>query len=223
MDRQTVLDSADTDFTSLVGIREVQAFEAKQQWPDLVLATSRWEFAKDVAAMANGGGGRIIFGLATQRLVAEQADETSAVHLIDRATVDVAKAMGILDQHVVPKLRDVRIEFVEAQGQAPKGIVLVDVPRPSSKVILCKAMEGNEALKEYLFGFAERDRDVTRNWTRDDVARMIRSGTDAVSARLEAIEQIVGTLMTEHLAASAPGTEDDQLLNARLDEVLQDE
>ena len=223
MDRQKVLEAAKTDFTSLIGLREVQTFEAKQQWPDLSLTTARWEFAKDVAAMANGGGGLIIFGLATQRLVAEQTDETSAVHLIDPADADAGKASGILDQHILPKLRDVRIEFVEALGQAPKGIVLVDVPRQSGKVILCKVMESAEPMKEYLFGFAERDRDGTRNWTREEVSRMIRSGTDAVSARLEAIEQVLSTLTAERIAASESPREDDQRLNARIDEVLRDE
>lgn len=223
MDRQTILDAATTDFTSLIGVREVQTFEAKQQWPDLSLATARWEFAKDVAAMVNGGGGLIIFGLATQRLVAEQADETSAVHLIDPADVNVSKALGVLEQHIVPTLRDVRIEFVAALGQVPKGIVLIEAPRQSSKVVLCKAMEGAAPLKEYLFGFAERDHDGTRNWTREEVTRMIRSGTDPVSARLEAIEQVLSTLTAERLAASAPPREDEERLNARIDEVLRDE
>jgi hypothetical protein len=158
LDRQRVLDAAADDFQSLIGIRETQELEAKRQWPDLTIATSRWEFAKDVAAMANGGGGVIVYGLATQRVPAEQADETHTVHPIDPASLNAAMALGILAEHVHPRLRDVRIEFVPGSSVAPNGIVFVEVPSQDSKVILCKAMEGTVAMKEYLFGFAERGR-----------------------------------------------------------------
>jgi hypothetical protein len=223
LDRLTILNAANADFKPLIGIREVQDFEAKQQWPNLTIAASRWEFCKDVAAMANGGGGIIIYGLATQKLPAQQADETHAVHPIDPASVNTEMALGILSEHVHPPLSDIRIQCVPGNTLAPHGIVVLDVPPQNSKVLLCKTMEGTEAMKEYLFGFAERDRDNTRNWSRDEVVRMIKTGTDAVSARLEAIENTLSVMRAQTTAAGSPPVEDSALLKARIDEVLRDE
>ena len=223
VDRDTVVAASASDFQSLLGVREVQDFEAKQEWPDFATARSRWEFAKDVAAMANGGGGIIVYGLATQKLLAEQADETVAVHPINPAAFNSGMAIGILTDHISPRLRDVRIDLIPGLTLAPTGAVVVDVPRQNGKVLLCKAMEGEEGLKEYLFGFAERDRDGTRNWTREEVSRMIRSGTDAISARLEAIENILSSMNAERRPVNEFAPDDDAVLNARLDEVARDE
>lgn len=223
MDLEEIARAADTDFVSLLGWREEQGFEAKQQWPDFASATGRWEFAKDVAAMANGGGGTIVFGLSTQKLPAEQADETVEVHPIHPGSINVAAAVGILSEHILPKLRGIRIELVAGKTISPTGIVVVLVPAQPTKVILCKAMEGTTALKEYLFGYVERDRDGTQNWTREQVGKIIRTGTDAVGARLEAIEQVLNSLQQKLLVADAPKTIDDGLLKERISEVLSDD
>ncbi len=223
MNRQTVLDAAESDFQSLIGIREIQDFEAKQEWPDLRTATARWEFAKDVAAMANGGGGIVLYGLATQQLPAEQADAVSAVHPVAPGSLNVGMAINILEQHVSPNLRELRIDLVPGRTCTPNGIVLLEVPPQNGKVILCKAMEGTEPMKEYLFGFAERDRDGTRNWTREEVSRMIRLGTTETSVRLESIESILIAIRAGLAAAPAAPAEANDLFNARLDEVLRDE
>ena len=209
---------------ALIGTREAQDFEAKREWPDLAgSARSRWEFAKDVAAMANGGGGLIVYGLATMNLPAEQADEIHSVTLVRQDAVNGKMALAILAEHVSPPLVGVRIDFIEAATDTPNGIVLVAVPRQNGKVILCKTMEGDDAMKGYLFGFAQRDRDGTINWSRAEVSRMIRSGTDTISARLEAIESMLSSMRASGASCPAPVAEGNAELNARLDEILRDD
>lgn len=218
----TLLGAAKDGFKDVLGLREVQDFEAKRNWPDLKSAAIRWEFVKDVVAMANGGGGSIVYGVATQPLLDEQGDVTAAIHLLGRAAVNFGMAQSILDQHALPRLRGVEMNFIEVPEDPSRGLVLLEVPQQPTKVILCKALEAGENLKEYLFGFVERDRDGTRNWTRDDVARMIRSGTDSVSARLEGIEQALGQLAQAHLA-SVRETDENNQLDARIEEMLRDD
>jgi hypothetical protein len=84
-------------------------------------------------------------------------------------------------------------------------------------------MEGSEALKEYLFGYAERDRAGTTNWSRDEVGKMIRNGTTPISKRLETIEAIVTSLHQDRTASLPTAPLDDALLKARIDEVISDE
>jgi len=52
---------------------------------------------------------------------------------------------------------------------------------------------------------------------------MIKSGTDAVSVRLGAIENVLSAMRADRNAAASPPVEDDALLKARIDEVLRDD
>ena len=229
MDSNDILGNAEKDIKSLIGIIEDQGFEAKQEWPDLSVAKNRWEFAKDVAAMANGGGGLIVYGVATIRIEDEQADKTSQITFVYRNSFNENMAYGVLREHVVPPIEGLRfcplIDSSSDSGneQVVQCVLALCVPKQAVKVILCKPMEGNEALKEFLFGFAERDHDGTRNWSRDTVVSMIRNGTSPVALRLETIEQQLSTLISHCQGGNSTEADYRRQLLERIEDILNDD
>lgn len=224
MDLPSIISEAQESIDSLIGRDEEQDFEAKQGWPDLTVPVQRWEFAKDVAAMANGGGGTLLFGIATSRVGGEQADRTSEFTYVNRSNCDEAMARGILKQHIHPKLENLVFYFLPEPHSIDdaSGVLALYVPPQNSKVILCKTMEGSESLKEFIFGFVERDHDDTKNLTKDDVVSMIKNGTNPVAVRLEVIEQQLGTLLSRCQSREDSISENDRQFSERIEDILND-
>jgi hypothetical protein len=81
------------------------------------------ELAKDVAAMANAGGGLIVVGVREQDL---RAVELTPVPLVG----DVAQRYRqVLAGRVTPLVRDVEIRVLPAAEDPDRGFVLLAVPR----------------------------------------------------------------------------------------------
>ena len=62
----------------------------------------RWELAKDVAAMANAGGGLIVIGIATSRETYDTHDVASELKPFARPLVNVDAYKGVLTGWLVP-------------------------------------------------------------------------------------------------------------------------
>ncbi|WP_367127863.1 helix-turn-helix domain-containing protein [Saccharothrix sp. HUAS TT1] len=100
---------------------EAEDLDWKQAFPPPGVEKKWWDAAKDVAAMANTGGGLIVYGVAEQR---ERADRLVGV-------TDGAQAQGMLQAWVTrwvkPLVDGLRIEVLDNPDGGP-GLVVVAVP-----------------------------------------------------------------------------------------------
>ncbi|MCA1705159.1 MAG: ATP-binding protein, partial [Actinobacteria bacterium] len=81
------LDAGDDD--AVLGEPETQHLDFKEQPYVLNSAKARWELAKDVAALANSGGGSLVIGVATTVPADREEEVASEIKPFPSALTDV--------------------------------------------------------------------------------------------------------------------------------------
>jgi hypothetical protein len=170
---------ANRDFHRLLGEIEGQFFDAKRQ-PyqfDAGMDAKR-EFAKDVAAFANAGGGYILVGVATEPATLRIGDEVSELRPIERMLFDSDRHRKLLEDWLYPQPKDVTVDWVQYGKDTSKGIGFIFVPPQSerSKPFLITRTLGDKKSTEVLIGYAERrvDRTEVRNIV--EIHQALRTG-----------------------------------------------
>lgn len=108
VDADRVADLMDSRaYEALLGVPESQLVEAKGAPYPLSEPSARLEFAKDVAAMANGGGGVILIGFKTVQRHDQDVIDAISPCLLEM--LSPAKYRGVLASLVVPHLSGVNI------------------------------------------------------------------------------------------------------------------
>lgn len=115
----------------LLGLEENQWLEAKGEpyWMDN--PEERFEFAKDVAAMANGGGGLIVVGVGTTKRSGQ--DTLSKVRPIPSELVDIPRWKKLIQAHVYPPPNGMAIEEINLSDST--CVVVVSVPEQPPGVL----------------------------------------------------------------------------------------
>lgn len=108
----------------LVGQPETQWLEAKAQPRNLEVLEEEFKLARDVAAMANGGGGIIVIGLGTTKVDGE--DEVNRVSAIPFELLDVPKFRSVIERLVFPPPEGLEIWRVETEPN--RGVCVLSVP-----------------------------------------------------------------------------------------------
>lgn len=118
---------AQNKFDSVIGQAETVWLEFKSQpylpWND---EAKRLEFAKDASAMANGGGGLIVFGYQTE------ADDLTARDIVKARTpvsighVDIDGYKKSLEQWTYPPMRSIVLKWWGLEEG--KGVLSIEVP-----------------------------------------------------------------------------------------------
>ncbi len=116
------LEEATLDGLVANAVVEHQRLEYKSQLPGGA-PDDRREFARDVAAMANGGGGVIVLGI--QDDANDAATQITPVHLGG----EVTRLSHICNSLIEPYLR-IDLHEVEITG-SPDGVIIVEVPSSS--------------------------------------------------------------------------------------------
>ena len=114
---------------ALVGQVESQWLEAKRELYDLTRPQQKIELAKDVAALANSGGGLIIFGFST-RSEGESDRITHARH-IDTSSLNTNQYMQVLRARVHPFPE--RIKIVRL-GDTSAGFAFIRIPKQAEEL-----------------------------------------------------------------------------------------
>lgn len=133
--------------SELIGVAESDSLDFKQQPHQLSTDRGKWEWAKDVAALANSGGGALVVGVATSVPVDREEEIASEVTPFPAEMVNVKQHRDALDARsgVYPTLRDVRIlPFDRDDG---KALLLVVVPRQDEDqrpFMVVRMVEGDE-------------------------------------------------------------------------------
>lgn len=105
-------------------MEESQRLEFKQSPPDSWSDSERAELRKDAVAMANGGGGIIIYGLSEN----EQGRACSICPLAD-ATSLKSRIESILISNIEPPFRKIGIRILDVKGD---DVILLKVDAPDS-------------------------------------------------------------------------------------------
>lgn len=85
------------DDAAVVGEPETAHLDFKEQPYILSADKGRWELAKDVAALANSGGGCLVIGVATTVPTDREEEVASEVKPVPAALVDVQQMRSTID------------------------------------------------------------------------------------------------------------------------------
>jgi predicted HTH transcriptional regulator len=140
------------------------------------------ELAKDVAAMADAGGGLIVIGIREQDLRAVELTPVPLAGDIDQ------RYRQVLARRVTPMIRDIEIRVLPAADGPDRGYVLVAVPR--SRAAPHAVWEPADDRRR--LSFPVRDGANTRYLHETELAEYYRrrfAGTAAQAERLTAVRR----------------------------------
>jgi hypothetical protein len=104
----------------------------------------RWEFGKDVAAMANGDGGVIVVGVHTEPDPAQDEERATAVKPFRHELFDTTRAARFLDTDVYPPIDGVRIlPFEREGGRRLVAVVVPPQPDDQKPFLLSKVIDND--------------------------------------------------------------------------------
>ena len=116
------------DFEAFVGEREGLELEFKGEPYQVDQEAEKFELAKDVSALANGGGGVIVIGVRTERKEESPLDEATRIRPFPRELVDTSRYEALIAERVYPPLQGLRVEFKPSADGGERGLVLIEVP-----------------------------------------------------------------------------------------------
>jgi Putative DNA-binding domain len=119
------------DYDALKGCRESPQLDFKEGWYRLEDDQQKAELAKDLSAMANGGGGYIIRGVATERLSRAEEEVVSSVKPIPDEKVDREQHRSVVKAWCFPQVRNVEFHWHPAGDAGPeseRGVFVIEVP-----------------------------------------------------------------------------------------------
>ncbi len=189
------------EFDKFIGTAESPWFEAKEQPYVLKEDKQRLEFAKDVSAMANAGGGLIVLGLATQKSPTEALESVFEIKPFPESLVNQQQLWDILRDWVYPALDWVAVKSYSA-GEEGKRKCVVAIIVAGERA----AQEGPHVvvrgLGEYggdggkLIAFFERKGDRVPPMVPARVQQLLASGQQfqALRSRIESIEAFIARI-----------------------------
>ena len=170
----------------------------------------RWELAKDVAAMANAGGGLIVLGIATNRETYDTHDVASELKPFARPLVNVDAYKGVLTGWVVPPQYP-SFQWFESPDTADRHFLVITVKAlpPGEGYALVRRTVAGEGKEIRSFGVP------------------VRRGDDTEWLTAERLQSLIGRGMVEGGPSSSPApaapasTDRPEVIKARADEAVQ--
>jgi hypothetical protein len=219
------------DFGRLVGEVEDQFFDVKSQpygFDENVVA--KREFAKDVSAFANAGGGYILVGFSTKKTNVQSVEEVEEPRPIDCSRFDGDQHRKILEEWLYPR-PSVEIHWKQFGTDQTKGIGVIIVPpqdERSKPFLIKRAQEGNKST-ELMIGYAQRRQDRTEVGRIEAIHQAIRTGLNyerelqgrfaGLESGFSRLESMIGRHFDAK--AQADGTESrNDLLKGRIARIL---
>jgi hypothetical protein len=169
----------------------------------------RWELAKDVAAMANAGGGLIVIGIATSRETYDTHDVASELKPFARPLVNVDAYKGVLTGWLVPPQYP-SFQWFQSPDAADRHFLVVTVKAlpPGEGYALVRRTVAGEGKEIKSFGVP------------------VRRGDDTEWVSAERLQVLIGRGLSEGGLSGGPApqaatTDSPDLLRARADEAVQ--
>jgi hypothetical protein len=186
--------------TRLLELREQRWLDVKSEPYEPRNPRSVEELAKDVAGLANGGGGLLILGIRT-RLV-DGREVLDRIEPLDRAAVDVEQIGKLIRQRITPPPRAVAVEWSDDQQGA--CVVYIDVPaqEPECLFVVAAPVGKPGAQRTDTVAVPVREDDGTFWLPRTEIQRLLSAGVAASGrptpkALAELIRDAVATAPTQ--------------------------
>jgi hypothetical protein len=206
------------DFSPFVGCVEWVSFECKKSPYQLKQSDQRFELAKDVAAMANAGGGAIVIGLGTEARDSGATEVVNDVRPFGPQLVDVRQVLDILNEWLYPPVLGVEVVWYPSSEDKEKGLVCIHVPsapEDERPILVAKTLSESGGTRGSTFAWFERLRDGTTHWNVARLHAAIRSGTRGadVVERLTALQASLDAMAAPKVPSLARVLADGSLTN----------
>ncbi|MEV4333646.1 RNA-binding domain-containing protein [Streptomyces sp. NPDC049597] len=162
---------------ALLELRESQWIDAKKQPYQLSAPAVAEEFAKDVAAFANGGGGVIVIGIATR----PERGEEILDHIVgvDPDAVSPDQVRKVLLQRITPAVRGLRIGWSGPDDGQRVAFLHIPVQAPGQLFVVAAPTGKNGAPRPDTVAVPIRDGDGTHWLPRTEVQQLLAAGVKA--------------------------------------------
>jgi hypothetical protein len=211
-------------FDKLVGEVESESFDAKGQPYQFNAGDHvKREFAKDITAFANAGGGYIFLGVATKQTPVHPGDEVFEVRPFAADLIDPSRHYQILAEWTHPEPKGVTVEWIPF-GAAGKGIGVITIPPQSDRTkpfLITKSVDTGKTT-ETLLGYAERKRDTTDALSVVELQHALQLGMNfaqGISDRLDSVERVLESFFRT-TADSEAAVKQAEVLTSRIDFAL---
>lgn len=162
---------------ALLGLRESQWIDVKKQPYQLSAPAVAEEFAKDVAAFANAGGGVIVLGIATRpEHGAEILDQVLGV---DPAAVNGDQIRKTLLQRITPAVRGIRIGWSGREDEPQVAFIHIPTQAPGQLFVVAAPTGKNGSPRPDTVAVPIRDGDGTHWLPRAEIQQLLAAGVRA--------------------------------------------
>jgi hypothetical protein len=168
----------------LVGQREDQQLDVKRErylpWDD----KAKFELAKDVAAMANGGGGALVIGLGSSSN--RQGDQISTVNPVPYDDRVRRQMQDVIRRWLHPVPVRVQVEIHDVPSARPQhGIVLVNIPAQLEELLPILVRRGvvSGRMSEMHVALVQRDGEETIVFDAPSLHSLLSAGRAALNTR----------------------------------------
>jgi predicted HTH transcriptional regulator len=212
------------EFDQLLGHPEGQEMECKLVPHALDSPSGRYELAKDVSAFANGTGGYLLIGIKTERSTQQQLDVLHSLPLISREQFEIARAIGVIKDHIYPEISGLDVFFAPAKGASDKGLGVIRVPRQHADrgpFLISRVVEDSQYLRHIVAGYVERVGDSAEPLSPKLLQQRFQKGSDTVALRLARIEERLDSIMPATGQVQQPVI-DRSLRDRRISDVMEE-
>ena len=211
------------NFEDLIGAVEDDRLEYKAAPYGLKHDHQKQELAKDVAGLANAGGGIILIGVRTEKDPTHFGDEIKEIRTFPQQLVNPSQYQDILRTWIYPTLQQVEIQWFPSSGDPKKGIVAIFIPKQASSrrpFLLTRFIDDTGKRVEVLFGYVERKQANVIPFSVEEIQVLIRDGQRYEESRQQytSLEEMLGQLQQDVKAGKEKPPESNtlQLLNDRM-------
>ena len=206
------------DFLGLVGTFEDDHLDGKATLYEIGSDRGKYEFAKDCASMANGGGGFILLGVAAVKTDENSRDRISAIVGVDPAQFDHRRYRDCLEQWTYPRLSVSMDVVTTREGPA---VVVVEIADIASDwpAMTTRIARDDGSMTELLVAIPERIGDANRRMRTDRLHTLLRDGrriVDEQRAEFRGLSAVVTELRDEIRRLREPDDAPDPDREARL-------
>ena len=213
---EKILDSG--EFEALIGTPESEWLEFKGEIYDLRSEKYCHELAKDVAAMANAGGGLIVLGVATRRDDEHHPEVADAVRIFNLRLANTEQYMAIINARIYPRLTATAVQWKRSLQDAERGLVLISVPDAGEdRPVLVQKIPGeNNKVMQVIVACYERRRADTTHYSIQELHAMIKDGRRfaEIDQRLRELSDATHRLdrsLTGNTESEAPAISDGEM------------
>ena len=169
--------------SALIGTPESAQIDFKAMPYVLNTPRGKWELAKDVAGLANLGGGVLVVGVRTEKTEGNFREIAAELRPVLVAMLDRVQHHDVIRDLVRPAV-DFEVAYFPDPDHAGKGYMTIHVKplAEADRYALVRRMVTGDGKEIDAVGVPVRDSDQTRWLSADEVYRLLRDGQRANSS-----------------------------------------